>query len=58
MKQWKYFGFEQCPYCGNDLEVLNAELEGIVCDGDEIRCVECDFHSGVSAEGDAIWLQD
>lgn len=58
VKEWKYFEYEQCPRCGDDLEVFNAEPEGIVYDGDEIRCVECDFRSGVSVDDEEIWVQD
>ena len=58
MKTWKYFNLEQCPKCGNDLEVLTDQPEGYICDGDDIRCVECDFVSSVSAAADEIWVQD
>lgn len=55
---WKYFEFEQCPQCGDDLEVRNGTPEGIVTDGDEIRCVECSFKSGVSVDDEEVWVQD
>jgi len=57
-KEWKYFEYEQCPECGNDLEVFNNTPDGWITDGDEIRCVECDFKSGVSVDEDEIWVHD
>ena len=59
-KQWKYFEFEQCPSCGNDVEVLTDTPEGYVQDGNEVRCVDanCGFKSCVSVDDEEIWIQD
>lgn len=59
-KQWKYFEFEQCPKCGNDVEVLTDAPLGCVQDGDKVRCVdaECGFKSCTSVDDEEIWIQD
>lgn len=59
-KQWKYFEFEQCPKCGNDVEVLTDAPLGYVQDGDKVRCVdaECGFKSCTSVDDEEIWIQD
>ena len=36
MKTWKYFEYDQCPVCGNDVEVFTDNPEGLVTDGDEV----------------------
>ena len=58
LKTWKYFPFEQCPYCGSDVEVFNDTPEGIVSDGDDIRCTGCGFRSVASVGGEEVWIQD
>lgn len=59
-KQWKYFEFEQCPWCGNDIDVLTDAPVGYVQDGDAVRCVDanCGFRSSVSVDDEEIWIQD
>jgi hypothetical protein len=59
-KEWRYFEFEQCPWCGNDVEVLTDAPAGYVQDGDAVRCVDanCGFRSCVSVDDDEIWIQD
>jgi hypothetical protein len=59
-KEWKYFEFEQCPSCGNDVEVLTDAPAGYVQDGDAVRCVDanCGFRSSVSVDDEEIWIQD
>ena len=60
MKEWKYFEFEQCPACGNDVEVLTSAPVGYVQDGDAVRCVDtkCGFKSCLSVDDEEIWIQD
>jgi len=58
MKKWKPIYFEQCPQCGNDLEVFTDADTGECYDGDSVRCVECGFVSGMSVEDGSAWVQD
>jgi hypothetical protein len=56
-KKWKYFEFEQCPCCGNDLYVFNNLPYGYVNDGDAVRCYQCKFKSGISVDDEEVWVQ-
>ena len=56
MKEWIFCECEQCPECGNDIEVLTSQ-PGYVSDDDEIRCVQCDFRSSVSVDDEEIYVK-
>ncbi len=65
MKKWKLFLLEDCPECGDHLEVLSEFPESndtddeVACrDGDDIRCQNCDYESYISVDEDGFWLQD
>jgi len=61
-KKWKtLYGVDaECPGCGSSLEVLTAAKGiGLCYDGDRVRCVECDFQSGVTVdENGETWVQE
>lgn len=40
-KRWRLFEGADCPYCGDDVEVLTDCSPGLVWDGDKARCVSC-----------------
>lgn len=58
IKTWKHFQFEQCLDCGSDVEVFSDTPEGVVSDGDDIRCTGCGFMSVVSVDDEEVWIQD
>ena len=63
MKEWKIFQGDNCPNCGDAVEVLSeiaeeddSQFETSVYDGEEVRCIgRCGFLSGieVTEEGNA-----
>lgn len=61
-KKWKVAAFsgDWCPFCGSDnLEVFNESDEmGVVCDGDDARCIDCGCPGTVSVveDPDAAWI--
>ena len=56
---WEDIHFDNCPECSNTLQVLNDEESGFYYDGDPVRCVECDFMSGISVDESGLaWVQD
>ena len=63
MEDWKYYKDEQCPNCGNDLEVLPTDPENefeekvkILTDGDLVRCIECEYKSHLEIDEDGVKL--
>lgn len=59
MREWKYLDLDECPKCGNSLQVYTDGNHGLVYDDDEVRCVECPFRSGICVEEDGrVWVQD
>lgn len=57
MSEWKFYEFEQCPICGNDIEVFTNQPNGYVVDGDQVRCVQCNFESSVSIDDEEIFIK-
>jgi hypothetical protein len=64
-KKWKPYNLDWCPNCGAELEVNSECPESedthsriYICDGEEVRCVDCDYNSAISADEDGVWLQD
>lgn len=66
-KKWKIFAGEDCPNCGDNLEVLSespeendTDFEQWFTDGEDVRCCsECGFKSAVSVSDDGeAWVQD
>ena len=65
-KAWKILKCEDCPNCGDALEVFSACQEGddtefvqYLMDGDDVRCAAgCGFLSAISADDDDVWVQD
>jgi len=53
---WKHFKHEQCPECGDDLEVYNELSDGYIYDGDDTRCVGCSFRTTISVDQE-VWIQ-
>ena len=51
MKEWKLINFDECRECGDSLEgFTDNDKEGWFYDGDDVRCVECDFKSCISVD--------
>lgn len=64
-KQWKILDHENCPNCGDLLEVFSkyhesGDFDGqLVEDGEDVRCANlCGFVSSMSADEDGVWVQD
>lgn len=65
-KKWKLWNSENCPNCGDGIEVLSecpeeddTEFEQYLMDGEDCRCsAECGFLSCVSADEEGVWMQD
>jgi hypothetical protein len=65
-KKYKIFHAEDCPNCGDQIEVLSefpeekdTEFEQWFMDGEYCRCVaECGFVSHISADGDNVYMQE
>lgn len=58
MSYRKYFEYEQCPVCGDDLVVTTDKNEYEFYDGDHVECVACDFKSVLSVDDEGgIWVQ-
>lgn len=59
MKKWKYYPYESCPECGDDLEAhTDNKFLGEFYDGDVIKCVACEFKSVVSVADGECWVQE
>lgn len=59
MKAWRHTDIEQCPWCGNDLMICTDAPVDEAFDGDDVRCVECSFESGMTVDEDgSAWVQD
>ena len=61
VKKWRYLDIEDCPNCGNALEVLTSADEGYLTDGDEVRCVgQCDdkLIMYISADDDSCYVSE
>ena len=61
---WYKLDFDQCPDCGDDLEVLqnnDPEYYGYL-DGSEVRCVNCDAKLYMTVDEDEAcyvnWVED
>ncbi len=48
MKRWKSIAWDSCPDCGATAEVLTDAPEGMACDSDEARCVDCHRRGSVT----------
>lgn len=65
-KNWKIANWENCPNCGDEIEVLSecpeeedTEFEQWFGDGEECRCAaKCGFVSCVSADENGAWMQE
>lgn len=65
-KEWKVFASDNCPNCGNNLEVLSdcpeekdTEFEQWFIDGEKVRCCsECGFESALSVDDGEAWIQE
>jgi hypothetical protein len=66
-QQWKILTLENCPNCGDELEVFSASLEKndtnfVQClsDGEAVRCIsQCGFKSALSVDDDGeAWVQE
>jgi len=65
-KKWKLWNSENCPNCGDGIDVLSECLEEdddsdtqFIMDGDDCRCIaECGFQSCISADDEGSWMQD
>lgn len=65
-KEWKIFAAENCPNCGDNLEVLSeshetndTEFEQFFLDGEEVRCcAECGYISTISVDDGEAWVKD
>jgi hypothetical protein len=58
MKTWKYLPNEECPACGDDVQIYTEELRGMMADGNKIRCSRCDATGRASVDADSacvIW---
>jgi C4-type Zn-finger protein len=48
MKIWKEYPHEECPVCGDDLEVFtDSKEEGAYFDGDDVTCYNCGYKTCV-----------
>ena len=58
--EWKDIDWDDCPRCGDSVQVLTTADEGYCYDGDHVRCMGCGFRSGMSVdvEGGSAWVQD
>ena len=66
-KEWKVFMGEDCPNCGDNLEVLSeclekddTDSEQWFVDGEDVKCcADCGFISSLSVSDDGCaWVQD
>lgn len=46
-----------CPLCGEDVETLPADEDGLWLDGVKTECVPCGRRLRVSADGERAWLK-
>jgi hypothetical protein len=48
---------DECPKCGDEVEILTDVPDGLACDGDEARCVSCGCKGVVAvADTDSAWV--
>lgn len=52
-KEWKMWEGEDCAECGSMPEVFTSAKQGLACDGDPVRCPECDMKGGMTVD-DAV----
>lgn len=65
-KEWKMIIGENCPNCGDNLEVLSECLEKDdtdsgqwFVDGEDVKCCgDCGFESAISVVDGEVWIQD
>jgi DNA-directed RNA polymerase subunit RPC12/RpoP len=58
-KQWKTLIVEDCPECGDELEVFTeASHDESLTDGDDVRCVVCGFRSYLFVDEHSIYVVD
>ena len=60
-REWKPLDWDECPECGDQIEVFTDAAEGHACDGDAVRCCVCHWPGGTSVdEDDAFisWCED
>lgn len=56
-KSWKEFKGEDCPACGDGVEVLtDSDKQDYFYDSDESRCTGCGLKGWVTADDGAAWL--
>ena len=56
-KQWKPLEWDDCPTCGDGMEVLTDSVkDGSAYDGDEVRCTGCGWPGNVRVEEDDSWI--
>ncbi len=59
MKEWKTLITEDCPECGDELEVFTeASHEGTLAEGDDVRCAACMFRSYLFVDEHSIYVVD
>ena len=57
-KEWQLMKFDDCPHCGDSLEVLtDNDKPDWYYDGDDVRCTNCDFKSCISVDEDHAYVQ-
>lgn len=55
---WKGVDFDECPECGDVIEALTTANDGLVQDGDSLRCLRCDWQGAVSVDDyGRAWVQ-
>jgi len=52
-KRWVLVDFDECPECGDDVEILtDCEEKGFFYDGDEARCCACHYPAQFSCDSE------
>ncbi len=58
--EWRYLDSECCPRCGDLIlcETPKHLEDGMFLDGSLVKCIACDYKSGVSVSGSGTLLQE
>ena len=59
-KEWQIFKTFECPECGNNVEVCTEwqtdNNDAKFWEGDQVRCVECDFKSVINVDEEYAYI--
>ena len=52
MKQWFIIQWEECPFCGGNIEAQTEQDDDKVFDGDSARCTNCNAEGYFTVDED------